>query len=139
MELADLVAAVVVLGVGEISIAALGLAPRGVDRARIKGPGPAVQPVHEVVLGREVSPAPQIQPNSRREIHWRRSPMTHLLALRHQHEPRPPVPASASAQDGIEGQHGRMLLRRRVGGRAGVRAWVVEGGVDVVGAVDLGL
>lgn len=70
VELADLVAAVVVLGVGEVRRAALGLAPGGVGRPGVGGrSGPAVEPVHEVVLGREVGPAAEVEPDPRREVH----------------------------------------------------------------------
>jgi hypothetical protein len=50
VKLADFVAAVVVLGVGEVGIAPLGLAPGPVRRPRLGRPGPPIQPVHELVL-----------------------------------------------------------------------------------------
>lgn len=135
MELADLVAAVVVLGVGEIGIAALGLAARRVSRRSRRGgagfqpPRAPVKPAHEVVLRREVRPPAQIQPDSRREVNSRHS----VLALRHQHEraagsSSSSTSTSSDAGDGIEGEN----RRRSVGGRAGIGAWdVVEGGVNV--------
>lgn len=119
VELADLVASVVVLGVREIGIASLRLASRRVGRPRLHGPLPPVQPVHEIILRREVRSASQIQPDSRSEIHG----PTYLLALRHQHEPLTSV--SAASSDGIKRQHGERL-RRRVRRRGSVGAWVIE-------------
>lgn len=54
VKLAHLVAAVVVLGLRQISIASLGLTPRRVrrgSRTRFHGPRPTVEPAHEVILG----------------------------------------------------------------------------------------
>lgn len=141
VELADLVAAVVVLGVGEIGIAALGLAARRVSsrrRAGLQHPRATVKPAHEVVLRREVSPPAQIQPDSRGEVH--RRPLMMIFALRHQHERAAAAAGSSSSTagtgDGIEGEN----RRRSVGGGASVGAWdVVEGGVDVELMVLLGL
>lgn len=117
VELADLVAAVVMLGVGEIGITALGLTPRRVRQTGFRrSRPPLVQPVHEVVLGGEIRSAPQIQPNSRREIRRRH----HLLALRHHHKPGPPA-------GGRPGHRLKRQHRRRGGLVRVVGAWVVEG------------
>ena len=63
VKLADFVAPVVVLGVGEVGVAPLGLAPGRVRRPRLGRPGPPIQPVHELVLGRrEVRPSSQVKP-----------------------------------------------------------------------------
>lgn len=104
VELADLVASVVVLCVREIGTAALSLTPWRVGRARLHGSRPPVEPVHEVVFRREVGPATQIQSDSRCEVDGRAD----LLALRDQQESLS-VPVSAGAGDGIEGQHGLVM------------------------------
>lgn len=129
MELADLVAAVVVLCLGEIGVAALGLAPRGVERAVVGRPGPAVEPVHEVVLGREVGPPTEVEPDPRGEVGGR----THVLALGDQHEP------VVARDGGVEAEHVVVVVVRcrRVGRRAGEDAGVEEG-VHLVG-LGLGL
>lgn len=128
MELADLVAAVVVLGLGEIGVAALGLAPGRVDDGAVLGrSGPAVEPAHEVVLGREVRTAAEVEPDPRGDVHgW-----ADVLALGNQHEP-------LLARDRrVQGEHGVVtvvvvVVRRRVGRRAGEDARVEER-VDLVG------
>lgn len=98
VKLADLVATVIVLGVGQIGIAPLGLAPGGVRRTGIGRPGPSVEPVHELILSRrEIRTASQIEPDSGSEIHWPR----HFLTLRN-HEVPASVPAASG--DGIEGE-----------------------------------
>lgn len=94
VELADLVAAVVVLRVGQVGVAPFGLAARGVHRAGFEDPRPAVEAVHEVVLRRgEVGPPAQVQPDSAVEL----EPADHRLALRHNHE--------AGRPSRFEGQH----------------------------------
>ena len=133
MELAHLVAAVVVLRLRQISIAPFGLAPRRVRRrrrARFGGPGTAVQP-HEIVLGgREVGAASQVEPNS--GAHKVHGP-TDILGFRHQHEPGArPGPAVGVMGEGVEGEHGRgrrgLGLGRRVVGWGGAveGPWVEE-------------
>ena len=52
MELADFMAAMVVLSVGKIGIATLGLAPGGIGRTGISWSRPAIKPVDKVILGR---------------------------------------------------------------------------------------
>lgn len=126
VELADLVAAVVVLGLGEIGVAALGLAPGRVDDGAVLGrSGPAVEPVHEVVLGREVRTAAEVEPNSRGDVHgW-----ADVLALRYQYEPL------VARDRRVQGEHGVVtvvVVRRRVGRRAGEDVRVEER-VDLVG------
>lgn len=68
VKLAHLVATVVVLGLGQISIASLGLAPRGVRRGRrtlLCGARPTVKSVHEVILGgRKISTPSKVESNS---------------------------------------------------------------------------
>ena len=125
MELTDLVTAVVVLRLREISVAALGLAPRGVERAEVGRPGPAVEAAHEVVLGGEVGPPAEVEPDPRSEVGGR----THVLALGDQHEP------VVARDGGVERQHGVVVVvsrRRRVGRRAGEDGGVEEG-VHLVG------
>lgn len=126
VELADLVAAVVVLGVCEVSVAPFGLAPRRVGRTGFQDSGPAVEPVHEVVLrGGEVGPTTQVQPNPAVVLHTGHR----RFAFRDHHEPAR-----------FEGQHGgrrRRLVRRTGGASVEVGAemgiGVVEGHVVVVG------
>lgn len=64
VELAHLVASVVVLGLRQISIASLGLAARGVGGSRRTGfrrPRPTVETAHEIVLGGgEIRPPTEI-------------------------------------------------------------------------------
>lgn len=138
VELAHLVAAVVVLGVGQVGVAAFGLAPGGVNRTGLEGPGPAVEPVHEVVLRRsEVGPSAQVQPYPTIELGVELEPTHHRLALRHHHEP--------GLAGRFQSQHrGRRPLvvrvRRRGGGVSsrvveasvmGAGIWVLEGEVVV--------
>lgn len=124
VELAHLVAPVVVLRVGQVSVTPFSLAPRRVSRTGFHHSGPAVEPVHEVVLGGgEVRPSTQVQPYSTVELEAGR----HRFALRHHHEP------VGSAR--FESEHRR---RRRLGVRVGrrgggVRAGVVEGSEMGVG------
>lgn len=123
VELADLVAAVVVLGVGEVRRAALGLAPRGVGRPGLGGrSGPAVEPVHEVVLGGEVGPAPEVEPDPRREVHG----PADVLGFRDQNEP-----VGRAAVDRVEGEQ-RVVVWRRVGRCASIGVGVVDG-VELLG------
>lgn len=51
VKLADLVATVVVLGVVQVGITTLRLTPGRVTESRLGQSGPAVQPVHKIVLG----------------------------------------------------------------------------------------
>lgn len=82
VKFTDLVAAVVVFGVSEISIAPFSLTPRGVARTGLVGrSSAAVEPVHELVLcGREIGPAAEVEANSRHEVHGGAS--RGVLALR---------------------------------------------------------
>lgn len=126
VELADLVAPVVVLGVGEVGGAALGLAAGRVGRGDLGAwPGPAVKPVHEVVLGRKVGPAAKVEADPGGEVHGR----AHVLCLGDQHKP-----IGCAAVDWVEPEHGVVVVvvGRRVGGRAGVDVGIVDG-VELLG------
>lgn len=71
VKLADLVSSVVVFGVREVSIAALSLAPGGVQGARLSNSGPAIEPANKIVLGRrKIGPSTQIEanPTTSREV-----------------------------------------------------------------------
>lgn len=126
VELADLVAPMVVLGVGEVGGAALGLAAGRVGRGDLGAwPGPAVKPVHEVVLGRKVGPAAKVEADPGGEVHGR----AHVLCLGDQHKP-----IGCAAVDWVEPEHGVVVVvvGRRVGGRAGVDVGIVDG-VELLG------
>ena len=142
VELAHLVAAVVVLGLRQISIASLGLAARGVGGSRRTGfrrPGPTVETAHEIVLGGgEIRPATEIQANSWADkVHG----PAHVLGLGNEEE-------SARAGAGPRAAVGGVDVGQRVkrehgrgwgvggGGRAVEGAWVEERVVVVV-VVDL--
>jgi len=63
VELAHFVAAVVVLGLRQISIASLGLAARrvrGSRRTRFRRPRPTVETAHEIILGGEIRSTSEI-------------------------------------------------------------------------------
>ncbi|GER31200.1 homoprotocatechuate catabolism bifunctionalisomerase/decarboxylase [Striga asiatica] len=128
VELTHLVAAVVVLGVAQVRVAALGLAPGRVARTGVEDPGPAVEPVHEVVLRRgEVGPAAEVQPDPAAVLHGvelQPAPDHRRLGFRdHQESVRP---------GRLEGQHRRRLVVGvGGGGRAVGGAWVVEWGGEL--------
>lgn len=125
MEFTDLVAPVVVLGVGEVGVAPLGLTPGGVRGPWLGRPGPPIEPVNELVLGRrEVSPASQVEPESGHKVH---GPRHGLFALRDQ---QVPASASGAATDGVvEGEQLGGKVRRRGGWWEG--AWVEERVVEL--------
>lgn len=125
VELADLMAPVVVLGMGEVGVAPLGLAPGRVRGPWLGRPGPPIKPVNELVLGRrEVRPATQVKPESGHKVH---GPRHGLFALRDQ---QVPSSASCSAVNGVvEGEQLVGMVGRRAGRWVG--AWVEERVVEL--------
>lgn len=99
VKLADLMAPVVVLGVGQIGIATLGLTPGRVRGTGFARSGPAVEPVHKIILGRrKISPPTQIQPNPGVKINRSRN----FFALRDHKVTASPASSGGGYGKGVE-------------------------------------